>query len=136
MARKHISQFSALESAFAHGYIRRHAAEAHSARFHFTDRASERVFTLADAREALAGGKVVEVHNDRKEWRALVRNRKGTCVVISLDTLELVTVYYNAPEDGHETLNHNLYADGKQIDVVSVVKHAADGGTRMTRDEC
>ena len=85
--RKHISQFSPDEIAFAHGYIRRHAAHVHSARFHFTDRASERVFTVADAREALACGKVVEVHNDAKEWRALVRNAKGTCVVISLDNI-------------------------------------------------
>jgi hypothetical protein len=120
--RKHISQMNPTEVAFAHGFIRAHAAKAHSAVFHFTDRATERKFTLEDARHALACGKVIEIHNERKEWRALVRDRKGACVVLSLDTFSVVTIYYNAPEDGHETLNHALYAGGKQIDIVEVIK--------------
>ena len=120
--RKHISQFNVDEMAFAHGFIRAHAAQTHAAKFHFMDRASERVFTLADAREALACGRVVEVHNERKEWRALVRDRKGTCVVLSLESWDVITVYYNNPADGHFTLDKGLYASGRMLDVVQVVK--------------
>ena len=120
--RKHISQFNADEMAFAHGFIRRHADSVKSAAAHFTDRATERVFTLADAQAAIAEGRVVEIHNERKEWRALVRDRKGTCVVFSLETWDVITVYYNNPSDGHFTLDKGLYASGKMMDVVQVVK--------------
>ena len=122
MARKHISQFNKDEMAFAHGFIRRHADSVKSAAVHFTDRATERVFTLADAQAAIAAGMVVEIHNERKEWRALVRDRKGTCVVLSLESWDVITVYYNNPADAHFTLDKGLYASGKMMDVVQVVK--------------
>ena len=128
MARKHISQFNKDEMAFAHGFIRRHAASVKSAAVHFTDRATERVFTLADAQAAIAAGIVVEIHNERKEWRALVRDRKGTCVVLSLESWDVITVFYNAPTDTHSTLDKGLYSSGRFVNVVELVKSLRRAG--------
>lgn len=122
MARKHITQFNLAESGMLHGFMRAHAGKVWSSRVHFMDRAAERSFTLQDARCAIACGKVVELHNERGEWRTLVRNRQGTCAVLALETLEVVTVYYNAPDDTHLTLNHALYHGANSIDAVQIVK--------------
>ena len=122
MARKHFTQFTETERAFAYGFIRHHVADIGGARSHFYDRASERTFTLGDAIAAIRTGKVIEIHNDRGEWRALLRDSLGTCCVLSLETLQVVTVYYNAPDDLHPTLNHALYHGGNQVDIVATVK--------------
>lgn len=119
MARKHISQMSALEKSFVHGDIRKNADRL-TACGHFYDRATERMFTLAEAQDTVRKGLVVEVHNDRAEIRVLVRDKSGVCVVVALDTLEVVTVYCNAPSDQHETLNWNAYR--WNVDLVSVIK--------------
>ena len=109
MARKHITQCNPTERAFIHGYIRSNVHKVNGGN-HFYDRASERSFTLDDARATIRGGIVVEVHNERKpDIRALVRHSSGMCAVVSLRTWEVITVYYNAPSDNHDTLNHNLY---------------------------
>jgi len=121
MARKHITQTTKEERAFIHGFIRAHANQVQAATSHFYDRATERTFTMEDAVTAIRGGLVVEVHNDRPgDVRALVRNQKGTCVVLSLVRLTVVTVYYNDPADQHETLNWNAYRWNQ--DLVALVK--------------
>jgi len=122
MSRKHIQQMNKTEKAFVHGYIRKHAAEALNGGVqHFYDRATERHFVIEDAVEALQGGLVVEVHDDRKpSVRALVRSQKGTCVVVELQSMRVITVYYNDPSDTHDTLNWNLYR--WSTDLVEVVK--------------
>lgn len=108
--RRHFQQMSKEEKGFVHGFVRANAEKFSAGCGHFYDRATERSFTTADALEAIKGGLVVEVHNDRKpEIRALVRNAKGTCVVVSLTDFRVVTVYYNDPNDQHETLNWNAY---------------------------
>jgi len=122
MSRKHTQQMNAIEKSFIHGYIRKNAEKAqYSAVSHFYDRASERHFSITDAVAALKGGLVVEVHNDKNpSLRALVRDAKGTCVVVDLRGMDVVTVYYNNPEDKHDTLNWNLYRWSQ--DVVELVK--------------
>ena len=121
MARKHIKQMNREEVGFIHGFIRSAAFTVWSAKPHFYDRANERSFTLADAQAAVKGGLVVEVHNDRApDVRVLVRNKLGTCAVVSLLTREIITVYYNAPTDGHETLNWGAYR--WQQNVAALVK--------------
>lgn len=122
MARKHIQAMNQTERAFIHGFIRNNAARAlDNSSIHFEDRASERHFSIEDAVEALRGGLVVEVHNDAKaDFRALVRNAAGTCVVVSLVTFRVITVYYNAPSDAHDTLNWNAYRWNQ--DVAELVK--------------
>src|SRR5258708_17157992 len=103
--RKHAQQMNATEKAFLHGYIRQNTGRVTGAR-HFYDRAADRKFSFADAQDAIRGGLVVEVHNNRApEVRALIRNQKGTCVVLSLSTWDVVTVYYNSPDDRHATLD-------------------------------
>jgi hypothetical protein len=122
MARKHKSQMSKDELGFVVGYIRANATRLWSANGHFFDRASERHFTLDAAKDAAAKGVVVEVHNDRNpDVRALVRNAAGTCVVISLKSWEVITVYYNDPADAHDTLNWNAYR--WQESMVTLVKN-------------
>jgi hypothetical protein len=121
MARKHIQQMSKAEVAFIHGFIRHNASRVNSFRAHFHDRATERTFTTQDALEVIKGGLVVEVHNNAgADVRALLRNSKGTCVVLSLSTFEVITVYYNDPTDTHDTLNWNNYRWAQ--DMVSLVK--------------
>src|SRR6267142_1794924 len=103
MARKHIQQMSKLESAFIHGFLRSPKRDYHATVNHFQDRAGERSFSVQQAVDALRNGLVVEVHNDRApSVRALVRDSKGTCVVVELQTDLILTVYYNDPEDKHE----------------------------------
>ncbi len=122
MARKHISQLNQTEKAFVHGFIRQNAGQAlNNSSLHFEDRAAQRHFCIEDAVDALRGGLVVEVHNDAKaDVRALVRNAIGTCVVVSLLTFRVITVYYNDPADKHDTLNWNAYRWNQ--DVVALVK--------------
>lgn len=126
MARKHFSQFTPDELGFATGFVRKQIQPRVSGSPHFTDRGSERRFTLDDARETLRTGIVVEVHNDRGDWRALVRSKNGTCVVVSLESARVLTVYYNDPADKHETLNRSVYASGAGLCVVTVVKMLFD----------
>ncbi len=121
MARKHIQQMNQMERAFIHGYLRSGKRDYHAVTSHFRDRATQRVFTLADAEAAIRGGLVVEVHNDRApSVRALVRDQKGTCVIVELQTGLIISVYYNDPEDKHETLNWAPYRWTQ--DIVALVK--------------
>jgi hypothetical protein len=121
MARKHIQQMNQLERAFIHGYLRSPRRDYHATVNHFQDRASERSFSVQQAVDALRNGLVVEVHNDRApSLRALVRDKKGTCVVVELNTDMILTVYYNDPEDKHETLNWAPYRWTQ--DIVALVK--------------
>ena len=120
MARKHIQQMNSTEKAFVHGYIRKNADLAFGIA-HFYDRATDRHFSLTDAISALKSGLVVEVHNDKApSVRALVRDQKGTCAVVELGTMQVVTVYYNDPADQHETLNWAPYR--WSVDLVQVIK--------------
>jgi hypothetical protein len=121
MARKHIQQMNQLERAFIHGYLRSPKRDYHATTSHFRDRASERVFSVQDAVNALRNGLVVEVHNDRApSLRALVRDSKGTCVIVELQTGLIISVYYNSPDDKHETLNWAPYRWTQ--DIVALVK--------------
>jgi hypothetical protein len=120
MSRKHTKQMTGTEKAFVHGFIRANVARV-TGQAHFYNRASERTFTLDEAIQTVRGGLVVEVHDDRKpDVRAVVRSQNGTCVVLSLTTWEVITVYYNDPNDTHDTLNWNAYRWSQ--DLVSLVK--------------
>lgn len=121
MARKHFQQMTQVERAFIHGFLRSPKRDYHATTSHFRDRATQRVFSQADAENALRNGLVVEVHNNHApSVRALVRDSKGTCVVVELQTDLILTVYYNDPEDKHETLNWAPYRWTQ--DIVALVK--------------
>ena len=122
--RKHFQQMSKDEKGFIHGFVRANAERFVSGCGHYYDRASERYFGTEEVSAAIKNGLVVEVHNDRKpEIRALVRDQKGTCVVVSLSDFRVITVYYNDPNDQHETLNWNAYRwSVNLVDVVIVLR--------------
>jgi len=120
MARKHIQQMSKAESAFIHGWLRSSKRE-YTGTAHYTDRASERHFTFQDVVQAVRTGLVVEVHNDKAlALRAVVRDSKGTCVVVELTSQRIISVYYNDPEDKHDTINWAPYRWNQ--DIVELVK--------------
>jgi len=120
-SRKHISQMNEMEKAFIHGYIRANAHKANANHVHFYHRASDRHYTLAEATEVLQNGLVVEVHDlAAPSYRAVVRDRKGNCVVTDLRIMTVITVYYNDPEDKHEGLNWSAYR--LNTDIVELVK--------------
>jgi hypothetical protein len=123
MARKHVTQFTPDERCFAVGFVRNQVQPHIKGSPHFYDQAADRHFTLDDASKTLHTGLVIEVHNDKGEWRAVVRSKNGTCVVVSLESNRVLTVYSNDPTDNHDTLNHGLYHGGKDIDVVAIVKN-------------
>lgn len=135
--RKHTQQMSPAERGFIHGYIRANVTRVTGAP-HFYDRASDRHFTFVEALDAVRGGLVVEIHNNRApEIRVLLRNQKGTCAVLNLQSWDIVTVYYNDPEDKHETLDWSPYRWTQ--DVVALVKNlrraACENATRVEQHE-
>lgn len=127
MARKHIKQMSKEEIAFVHGFLRGQINRLSAHVHHFYDRANDRKFTFEDAKQAASGGIVIEIHNDRNpDVRVLVRSKTGTCAVVSLKTFEVITVYYNAPTDEHDTLNWNAYRWNQNVvDLIKSLRRAA-----------
>jgi hypothetical protein len=108
MAKKHYTQMSNLERQNVLAYIRKLPIK--TTRPHYFDRASERSFTAQEVRDAITTGDLIEVHNENApDVRALLRDDNGTCVVISLVSGEVVTVYYNHPTDTHTTLDWGKY---------------------------
>ena len=112
------SQMNDEERALIHGYLRTQVGQLRGSS-HFHDRASERTFSLSEAIEAVRTGRVIEV-NDNPGYRALVRSLNGTCVVVELTHLRVITVYYNDQSDTHSTLDRSKYT-WKQ-DIVELVK--------------
>jgi hypothetical protein len=70
---------------------------------------------------AVIDGTLIEVHNEKEpDIRALMRDDKGTCVVVSLVSGDIITVYYNDPEDKHYTLNKGQYR--WNVDLLDVLR--------------
>lgn len=109
MARKHRTQMVSQELTALTMHVRTLPVRTPNAG-HFVDRKAERVFTITQVHDAVRSGDVIEIHNDAApDVRVLMRDDQGTCVVVSLVTRDIVTVYYNAPHDQHSTLNWSLY---------------------------
>ena len=110
--RKHYTQMSAVEVGTLVGFVRAHQNTLIGSS-HYYDRVSERSFTYEQAVNAIGAGKPIEVNKTGNDVRALFRRQSGpnagTCAVISLKSWDIITVYYNDPNDQHDTLNHNLY---------------------------
>jgi len=72
----------------------------------------ERGINELDTRNAIAHGTIIEYHvvDDAKRW--LLRAADGTCVVVDEVTGDVVTVYYNDPDDNHATLDRRNYMFG------------------------
>ena len=121
--RKHYSQMSAPEVGMLVGFVRANASKV-SGQAHYEHRAYERHFTLAQAVDAIASGKPVEVSKIGNDVLARFRRQSGknagTCTLVSLITWNIITVYYNDPIDTHDTLNHALYR--WNVNLVDLVK--------------
>ena len=120
--RKHTDQMTKDEKGFIHGFVRANIERLNAGpQSHFYDRAHERTFSIAEAIEAVRCGLVIEVHNNNApDVRVLVRDRKGTCAVVSLLTWNIIMVYYNDPTDTHYSLDWNKYR--WVVNVVELVK--------------
>jgi len=81
---------------------------------YFKKRLVERGLSTTDIINALTNGKLIEYHTLKGTRRLLVRDDTGTCVVIDLDTKNVITTYFNRFNDNHSTLKSNEYVgDGK-----------------------
>jgi transposase len=118
MARKHYTQMSVPELVEVRNYV--NDLRLRTTQPHYYNRKQERSFSQGQVYAAVKMGKLIEVHNDREpDIRALFRDDTGTCVVIDLGSGDIITVYYNDPEDKHFTLNKGLYR--WQVDLCSIV---------------
>jgi len=108
MSKKHFSQMSPRERQTVAAYVSKLPIK--TSLSHYVDRATERSFTAQEVKDAVTTGDVIEVHDDAKpDLRALVRDDNGTCVVISLVTGDVITVFYNHPTDTHDTIDMGKY---------------------------
>jgi hypothetical protein len=119
MARKHYTQMSTAEFEQVMAYVK--GLSLRASKLHYHDRSKERSFTDTQAKMAVIDGTLIEVHNEKEpDIRALMRDDKGTCVVVSLVSGDIITVYYNDPEDKHYTLNKGQYR--WNVDLLDVLR--------------
>ena len=79
---------------------------------YFKVRLAERGLSVTDIRNALTHGKLVEYHTLKGTRRLLIRDATGTCVVLDLDTKNVITTYFNRSNDNHSTLKTEEYVGG------------------------
>ena len=70
---------------------------------------SYRKLDINDVRDTVSEGELIEYNDDFGTRHVLLRGESGVCVVVDLDLKELSTVFYNAPNDNHKTLNRSRY---------------------------
>lgn len=116
MERKHVKQMSPVERAIVETLVH-NTLDWSSKTFYLVGRMNERRITRADALQCLRYGNVVELQN---VGRVVMRDRTGVCVVADIPARHVVTVWYNAPDDNHYTLDNRLYQ--WHVDAVSFVQ--------------
>ena len=118
---------AAAETEAVLAYVR--AISVRTTKPHYYNMKQERSFTREQVEHAIKHGGLIEVHDDKApEVRVLLRDSSGTCVVVSLNTGEVITVYYNDPEDRHYTLNKGLYRwKADMQEVVSKIRKEREG---------
>ena len=79
---------------------------------YFKKRLAERGLAVTDIKNALSHGKLIEYHTLKGTRRLLVRDATGTCVVLDLDTKNVITTYFNRSDDNHSTLRSEEYVSG------------------------
>jgi len=79
---------------------------------YFKTRLAERGLSVTDISKALSNGKLIEYHTLKGTRRLLVRDATGTCVVLDLDTKNVITTYFNRSDDNHSTLRSGEYVSG------------------------
>ena len=76
---------------------------------YFKIRLAERGLSVTNIKNALTHGKLIEYHTLKGTRRLLVRDATGTCVVLDLDTKNVITTYFNHSNDNHSTLKSEEY---------------------------
>ena len=79
---------------------------------YFKIRLAERGLSVTNIKNALTHGKLIEYHTLKGTRRLLVRDATGTCVVLDLDSKNVITTYFNRSDDHHSTLKSDEYAGG------------------------
>src|SRR5271165_4786314 len=79
---------------------------------HAKDRMAQKHVTPEQAMLAIQSGQVIELHNDAGTLRTLLRvdlQSTSVCVVLDLDRRAIITVWRNAVNDTHRTLDLSAY---------------------------
>jgi len=84
---------------------------------YFKTRLAERGLSVKDIKNALTHGSLIEYHTLKGTRRLLVRDDKGTCVVLDLDKKSVITTYFNRSGDNHSTLRKEEYVGGGRKDL-------------------
>ena len=75
-----------------------------------TERSKARDIGHAELMHAVRHGELIEWHDETGTERVLLRDELGICVVLDLDTRNIITVYRNNVGDNHATLDTCKYA--------------------------
>lgn len=122
MARKHITQMKPAEVVMLTAATRKLGQALITS--HAADRMAQKGVTAKDINLCLQYGTPVEIHNEASELRVVLRFAYGkpkvaTCVVLGLSTGTIATVWKNAGNDNHGSLN--LWAYGWNVNVCTLL---------------
>ena len=104
MQRKHRKQMTVAEISSVESIVK--SVPAWHSQPYYAMRAQTRKIARFDVFRAIAYGQVIEAKDD---GRAVMRGQDGTCVVVSVPTRTVITVWYNDPSDNHYTLDLSQY---------------------------
>lgn len=110
--RKHRTQMGKAEIEAAEAYV--HGLKAQELADHAFKRMDTKNVTLRDIFVTIKYGRIIEVNTEGSGMRVLMRLDFGkpkvaVCVVLALDNLAVVTVWKNAGNDAHKTLDISQY---------------------------
>lgn len=118
--KKHVRQMTNSERRILYSLVR------NVNNWSFTDysfkRVDERLVSKQDTIKAIKHGSLIEYHYKNGDHRVLIRGvhlidrRYVACVVVSLVTQKVITVYVNEHHDHHYTLDWSKY--DKSIDIL------------------
>lgn len=104
MQRKHRKQMTKAEVMAVETLVT--SVPAWTSKAHYDVRSRERSVTRFEVYQTIAFGECIEAKDDN---RVVMRHHTGVCVVVEIPTRTVVTVWYNAPEDKHYTLDLSQY---------------------------
>lgn len=104
MQRKHRKQMTVAEITAVESSVR--AVPAWRSQPYYIMRCQTRKIARIAVFRAIAYGRVIEAKSD---GRAVMRGTDGTCVVVSVPTRTVITVWHNDPTDNHYTLDLSAY---------------------------
>lgn len=79
---------------------------------HAVSRMHEKGISHEELSHVVKHGHMIELHNEKGTWRVLLRDSRGTCIVLDLGNGAVITTYKNSPGDMHRTLDTSAYYRG------------------------